>query len=158
MLNTTEQSTVIPIAPWLARDGFVAETAVRLDQLQAAIERLTTDGHWAHDSVEELREDVRQLRRERTFEETLRNAREAKIDEIIRCVRDLKERLSAIEGPRSSFMGLTYRSFESVDAKLKEQTALANRIAWLERWLVASGLLAALSAVTVLATALSYFV
>jgi hypothetical protein len=55
-------------------------------------------------------------------------------------------------------MGLTFRSFESVDARLKEQTALADRVAWLERWLVASGLLAALSAVTVLAAALSHFV
>lgn len=138
MLQPSDTSTVIPMAPWLARDGFVAETAVRLDKLQAAFERLAAEQRTARDTLSGLKDDTEQVLRMRSFDETLRNARDLKLDEIVRSVRETRERLSAIEGPRSTFNGLTYRSFEAIDAKLNELASLQNRV---ERDLLRNGAL-----------------
>lgn len=128
MREIQEQGTVVPIAPWLAREGFVAETAVRIDKLEALLKKLAAESRTVRETMTSLQEDSRQAVRIRTFEETLRNARDLKIDEIVRSVRDVRERLAGIEGPRSVFSGLTYRSFDSIDAELKELSGLKSRI------------------------------
>ncbi len=124
------------MAPWVTRDGFIAETAVRLDKLQALIDTFTAEFCTSRETLEQVRQDMRQLQRERSFEESLRNSREMKLDEITRTVRDLKDRLNAIEGTPAALGGLTYKNFQSVDAKLQELSLANERMTRLGRNIV----------------------
>lgn len=130
--------------PWLGRDGYVAETAVRLDKLSVAVDWLVSECRSSRDRLEGLEGAADTARRERAFETTLRNSRELKLDEIVRTVRDLKERIAAIQGTRAAFAGLTYKSFEAVDTKVKE---LADAQVGLKRdlWLMGVALAASLA-------------
>jgi hypothetical protein len=81
----------------------------------------------------ELMDNAHQASRLQTFEESLRNSREYKIDDLLRCVKDVKGRLDQIEGGRATFNGLTYRSFESIDKKLGELHLFQSRLETLQR-------------------------
>ena len=151
MLNPNEQGKVVPMAPWVARDGFIAETAIRLDKLQALIDKFTAEFCKSRESLENVRQDLHQLQRERSFEDSLRNSREMKLDEITRTVRDLKDRLSAIEGTPATFGGLTYKNFQSVDAKLNELSQASEKMARLGRTIVWATAVTAASAILVAA-------
>jgi hypothetical protein len=133
VLGANEQSGVVTPGPWVARDGFVADTAVRLDRLQAKIERLEHQGELVKHHMAELMDNAHQASRLQTFEESLRNSREYKIDDLLRCVKDVKGRLDQIEGGRATFNGLTYRSFESIDKKLGELHLFQSRLETLQR-------------------------
>lgn len=123
-----EQVAVVTHGPWLGRDGFVAETAVRLDRVEGAIARLEREAEKARRSADELAEEVARVRRFESFEESLRNSRDYKFKESQKAFRDLKARLDVIEGKKSTFVGLTYKSFESIDKKLAELSALQARV------------------------------
>ena len=110
--------------PWLGRDGFVAETAVQFDRLQASIARLERDLEKTRQSLAEIAEEANRTRRFQSFEDTLKNARDNKLAILQRGVHDLKARLDAIEGEKSTFVGLTYKSFEAIDKKLSELSAV----------------------------------
>ena len=56
---------------------------------------------------------------EEVCEDTLKNSRDYKLSDLQRGVRDLKGRLDAIEGEKSTFVGLTYKSFEAIDKRLR---------------------------------------
>jgi hypothetical protein len=133
VLNASEQSGVVTTGPWLARDGFVAETAIKMDRLQAKIDRLEHQGELVRHHMAELLDSAQQTNRFQAFEESLRNSREYKIDEMLRAVKDLKARLDLIEGTRTISNHLTYKTFESVDRKLLELGAFQARMAKLER-------------------------
>jgi hypothetical protein len=115
---------VVAQGPWLGRDGFVAETAVQFDRVNAAIARLEREVEKTRQSLAEMAEEANQARRFQAFEETLKNSTAYKITDLQRGLRDLKARLDAIEGDKTSFAGLTYKSFEFVDKKLAELSAL----------------------------------
>jgi chromosome segregation ATPase len=132
VLSINEQSGVVTTGPWAARDSFVAETAIKLDRLQAKIERLEHQGELVKHHVAELVDNAHQANRLQTFEESLRNAREYKIDELLRSAKDAKARLDQIEGSRAVFNNLTYKSFEAVDKKLGELHAFQTRLKKLE--------------------------
>lgn len=110
--------------PWLGRDGFVAETAVQFDRVQASIARLERDLEKTRQSLAEMAEETNRTRRFQSFEDTLKNARDNKLEILQRGVHDLKGRLDAIEGEKSTFVGLTYKSFEAIDKKLSELSAV----------------------------------
>jgi septal ring factor EnvC (AmiA/AmiB activator) len=123
-----DQVAVVTHGPWLGRDGFVAETAVRLDKVEGAIAHLEREAEKAQRVADELAEEVARVRRFESFEESLRNSRDYKFKENQKAFRDLKARLDAIEGKKSTFVGLTYKSFESIDKKLSELSALKGRV------------------------------
>jgi chromosome segregation ATPase len=125
-----EGVAVVAQGPWLGRDGFVAETAVQFDRVNASIARLERELEKSRLTVAEMAEEANRTRRFQAFEETIKNSRDYKITDLQRGYRDLKTRLDAIEGEKSSFVGLTYRTFESIDKKLTE---LAGLQAQLER-------------------------
>lgn len=128
MLGTGDKSGVVRAGPWAARDSFIAETAIKLDRLQARLDRLQADGDAVKRSMAELMESANQVDRLHAFEESLRNARDYKLDELLRSVKDVKARLDTIEGPRATFPSLTYRSFEAIDRKLGELNEFQLRI------------------------------
>lgn len=132
MLHSSEQGNVAALVPWKERDGYVAETAVRLDKVHAHLTAVTEEQAWIRDAVRELRDENTRNQRLRSFDESLRNSRDVKTDEIVRTMRDLKDRMGAIEGPRSAFGGLTYKSFDSIDARLVQFAAMQKKLERIE--------------------------
>jgi uncharacterized phage infection (PIP) family protein YhgE len=119
---------VVAQGPWLGRDGFVAETAIQFDRVNASIARLEREAEKARQTIAEMAEEANRARRFQAFEETLKNSREYKLTDMQRGLRDLRTRLDSIEGQKSSFAGLTYKSFEAIDRKLVELSALQAQI------------------------------
>jgi predicted nucleic acid-binding Zn-ribbon protein len=128
-----EQVAVVTKGPWLGRDGFVAETAVQFDRVNSMIARLERELENSRKTISDVAEDANRTRRFQAFEETLKNSREYKITDLQRGMRDLKSRLDAIEGEKTAFVGLTYKSFTAIDAKLNELGALQEQIEKSER-------------------------
>jgi hypothetical protein len=120
---------VVAQGPWLGRDGFVAETAVQFDRVQASIARLERELEKSRQLIAEMAEEAGRTRRFQSFEDTLKNSRDYKLGDLQRGLRDLKVRLDAIEGERSTFAGLTYKSFEAIDKKLTELNAMQGLVA-----------------------------
>lgn len=158
MLTGGEQGHVVTPLPWVNRDGFVAETAVRLDRLQALLTRLDRDQKDMRRDLAHAVETAEQTCRLQSFEETLRNSRELKIDELLRCVKDVKARLAEIEGPRATYVGLTYKSFDAIDAKLLELAAFQSRLQGLERSIRVNAALVAAALFVFACTAATHFV
>jgi len=124
-----DRVAVVAQGPWLGRDGFVAETAVQFDRVQASIARLERELEKSRQLIAEMAEEAGRTRRFQSFEDTLKNSRDYKLGDLQRGMRDLKVRLDAIEGERSTFAGLTYKSFEAIDKKLTELNAMQGLVA-----------------------------
>jgi hypothetical protein len=124
-----DRVAVVAQGPWLGRDGFVAETAVQFDRVQASIARLERELEKSRQLIAEMTEEAGRTRRFQSFEDTLKNSRDYKLGDLQRGLRDLKVRLDAIEGERSTFAGLTYKSFEAIDRKLTELNAMQGLVA-----------------------------
>jgi hypothetical protein len=149
---------VVAKGPWLGRDGFVAETAVQFDRVNATIARLEREMEKSRQALTEMAEESNRSRRFQAFEETLKNSRDYKITDMQRGFRDLKSRLDAIEGDKSTFVGLTYKSFEIIDKKLAELAALQAQFEKSERNVRRNAmLLAAAAVVAVIAVAAHFF-
>jgi hypothetical protein len=119
---------VVTQGPWLGRDGFVAETAVQFDRVQASMARLERELEKSRQTLAEMAEEANRTRRFQSFEDSLKNSRDYKLSDMQRGVRDLKARLDAIEGEKSAFVGLTYKSFEAIDKKLMELGAMQGLV------------------------------
>ena len=119
--------------PWLGRDGFVAETAVQFDRVNSSIARLERELDKSRQTIAEMVEETNRTRRFQSFEDTLKNSREYKITDLQRGQRDLKTRLDAIEGDKTTYVGLTYKSFEAIDKRLNELGALTAQVEASER-------------------------
>jgi hypothetical protein len=119
---------VVAQGPWLGRDGFVAETAVQFDRVNGSIARLERELEKSRQIVAEMAEEANRTRRFQAFDETLKNSRDYKITDLQRGFKDVKSRLDAIEGDKSTFLGLTYKSFAPIDRKLAELSALQAQI------------------------------
>jgi hypothetical protein len=133
VLSANEQGGSVTAVPWLAREGFIAETAVKLDRLETLLARLDREAELSKRQLNELADTVNQVHRLETFGVSLRNAREYKLDELLRCIKDVKARLDGIEGPRSAFAGLRFKAFPIIDGKLKELDAFQAKFKALER-------------------------
>ena len=144
--------------PWLGRDGFVAETAVQFDRVNSSVARLERELEKSRQALAEMVEEASRSRRFQTFEDTLKNSRDYKITDLQRGHRDLKSRLDAIEGDKSTYVGLTYKSFEQVDKKLAELASLQAYVEKSEKNVRRNAILFALAAaVAVVAVASHLF-
>jgi chromosome segregation ATPase len=122
-------------------DGFIAETAVKLDRLQAIVTSLDHETRESKKALSELSDVADRARRNQAFEESLRNARDYKIDEMVRACRELKARLDHIEGHRATFMSLPNNTFEAVNAKLTEFDAMKTSVEASEKRVRTNGIL-----------------
>lgn len=131
MLQGERAIAVAPIGStgkWVGRDGFVAEAAVQFERIGGTIARLERELEKSRQTIAEMAEEANRNKRFQAFEVSIENSRDYKITDLQRCCKDLKGRLDAIEGDRSKFAGLTYRSFEPVDRKLAELGSLQAHV------------------------------
>ena len=123
-----ERVAVVAQGPWLGRDGFVAETAIQFDRVNGSIARLERELEKSRQIIAEMADEANRTRRFQSFEETLKNSRDYKITDLQRGFKDVKSRLDAVEGDKSTFIGLTYKSFAPIDRKLAELSALQAQV------------------------------
>jgi phage shock protein A len=137
----------VTAGPWIARDGYIAETAVTIDRLMAKVERLERREEALKAQVAELVEHAQQGTRFQALAESLRNSRDHKLDELMRQIKDVRVRIETLEGPRTEYNNLTHKTFIAIDRKLAELTAgqvrEADRAGRLQMGSVAMGFLAA---------------
>ena len=110
---------IAPSVPLIARDSFVAETASKMEQLQATVRLMSRDLGQLASKVAELQEASAQEQRWQTFQHGEKRSKQAKLEELLRGCRDLKARLDKIE-QRSGGNYHAYNSFEAVSRKLSE--------------------------------------
>jgi hypothetical protein len=139
------------------RDGFIADTAIRLDRLETAVERLQRDGELMRNALDALVDHAEQTKRLRAFEESLRNSREYKIEEMVRTSRDLKSRLDRMEGDKSSFAALPLTTWDAVNRRLQELTTLSGQIEASERRVRYNAYMLYASLFVLAATLVAYF-
>ncbi len=110
------------------RDGFMAETAAQLDQLQATVlvlQRAIADLADRHavadlaDRLTKIEEVAGQDHRLHAFLQAQQRSKDDKLDEVVRMCRDVKARLDRIEA-RSAGDYHAYTTFEAVSRKLRE--------------------------------------
>jgi hypothetical protein len=148
-----------PAVQLIARDSFVAETASKIEQMQATIRLLTRDVGELAGKVAGLQDTTDQEHRWYAFQQSERRTREARLEEMVRCCRDLKARLDRIEG-RSAGNYHAYNSFEAVSRKLAElehfrdEAQRVERNVTLRAWLFCGALLLA-AAIVVASTYVS---
>jgi hypothetical protein len=111
-----------PSVPLIARDAFVADMAIKLDQLQIEIKGLARDFEVAKKTIAEIKEDTDRNYRFSAFQDGEHRARGQKIDDILRRFKDLKGRVDAIDGKRKG----DFQSFESLDSLSKRVTELGS--------------------------------
>jgi hypothetical protein len=102
-----------------SRDSFVADTALKLEQLQASVRLLTRDVGQLAGKVAELQEVASQENRAYLYQQNEKRSREGKLDEMVRSFRDLKARLDRMEA-RSGGDYHAYNSFEAVSRKFAD--------------------------------------
>lgn len=151
---------IAPSVPLIARDSFVAETASKIEQLQATLRLVSKDMSQLATKVAELQAASEQQERWQTFKSGEKRSREAKLDDALRTTRDLKARLDRIEA-RSTGDFHAYNSFEAVSRKLaeletfREEARRIERTLTLKAWLLCAAVGAA-ALVIVLANALAH--
>jgi hypothetical protein len=139
-----------PSVQLIARDNYVAETATKIEQMQASIRLLARDLSELAVRVGTLQDTAAQDHRWHAFQESERRARESKFDELLRSYRDLKARLDRIE-PRSGGDYYIYNSFDAVSRKLAELDKARDTVQRAERkvtvraWLFCSAMVLAAS-------------
>lgn len=140
MLNPSEPTGNVISLP-RSGDGFIAETAIKLDRLQAMVASLDHETRESKKALSELSDVADRGRRLQAFEESLRNARDYKIDEMLRCCRELKSRMDHIEGNRAAYSAMPYNTFETVNAKLAELGDLKSSLDASEKRVRMNGIL-----------------
>jgi hypothetical protein len=113
------------LEPGPTRDSFVAETATKIEELQAAVERLVRGFEGLTGKVAALEEACALEDRWYAFHQSEKRAKESKLDETVRYCRDLKARLDRIEA-RDGGDFHAYSSFEAVSRKLAEHDRLLD--------------------------------
>lgn len=106
-----------PAVPLIARDAFVAETSGKLEQIQATLRLLGRDVDRLTDKVTEIERTADQDHRWLAFERSEKQAKQVKLEDAVRCCRDLKARLDRIE-TQTGGNHHAYHSFEAVSRKL----------------------------------------
>jgi predicted nuclease with TOPRIM domain len=117
-----ERLDAAPSVPLIARDAFVADMAIKLDQTQLETRALARELDAAKKSIAEIREDADRNYRFASFQDNEQRARAQKLDEISRRFKHLKERVDAIDGKSKG----DYQSFESLEAISKRVTELTT--------------------------------
>lgn len=148
-----------PSVPLIARDSYVAETASKIEQLQATMRLMSRDLAQIAGAVADLQQTADQEKRWQTFQLGEKRSRDTKLDELLRGCRDLKARLDRIEScSKGDFHA--YHSFEAVSRKLAELETFPDYARRIERslklrsWVLAATI-AAGAAIIVLANTLA---
>ncbi len=123
---------IAPSVPLIARDSFVAETAGKIEQLQATVRLMSRDLGQLASKVAELQEASEQDQRWQAFQQNEKRSKQSKLDELLRGCRDLKSRLDKIE-QRTGGDYHAYNSFEAVSRKLAELETFRDESRRLER-------------------------
>jgi len=113
------QEIIDPPISTSEREGFIAETAVKLDQLQASHRVLAREVAGLVSRVTKIEEVAGQDHRLHAFQQSHQRAKEDSINDVARVCRDLKARLDRIEA-RSDGDYHAYNSFDAVSRKLGE--------------------------------------
>ena len=113
------QEIINPPVSASEREGFIAETAVKLDQLQANHRVLAREIAELADRVAKIEEVAGHDHRLHAFEQSQQRAKAETVAEVVRACRDLKTRLDRIEA-RSDGDFHAYNSFAAVSRKLSE--------------------------------------
>lgn len=132
-LGSRDPNGVVRAGPWLPREGAAADAAIAIDRLTAKIERLERREEALQKQVAELVELSHQAGRFQALAESLRNSRDYKVEETARQMRDLRGRIDAIEGPKSDFAGLAFKSLTDIGRKLGELDGVESRAAAMTR-------------------------
>jgi len=134
MLRTGKaiDSQVEPSASTPERDGFIAETAVKFDQLQASHRILAREVSELAAKMAEIHETAGQDHRLHAFQQSQQRVKENKLEDVSRICRDLKARLDRIEAHATGDYH-AYNSFEAVSRKLEELERPRRARRWLFR-------------------------
>lgn len=108
-----------PTVQLIARDAFVAETAIKLDQLALEVKSLGREMQLLKGDVAELRDDASRNYRFSEFMDREHKARGAKLDDLSRRFDYLKSRFDAING-NSKGDYHAFQNFEAVGRRLTE--------------------------------------
>lgn len=118
-----ERSAPGPAVQLIARDAFVSETSIKLDQLVIEIKSLGRELQLVKGDISEMRDEALRNRRFSEFVDREYKARASKLDELGRRFDYLKTRLDAIDG-NSKGDYQAFRDFESVSRRLTELARL----------------------------------
>jgi hypothetical protein len=127
MTSSTENPSNVTELTVLSRSRPANQIAIRIEHMEETIAAIQNEIGLARSGLAMLTEATAQAQRMRSFEESLRNAREYKIEEILRSTREMKERLDRTEGERAKFAALPVTTWQALNAKLAEHDALAKR-------------------------------
>ena len=112
-----------PSVQLIARDAFVAETAIKLDQMLIEMKSLGRELQLVKSDIAELRDDSVRSYRFSEFLEREHKLRAAKLDDLSRRFDYLKTRVDAVDG-NSKGDYHAFRDFEAVSRRLTELGAL----------------------------------
>ncbi len=103
----------------IARDTFVAETAVKLDQINLEMKSLMRELQLVKSDIAELRDEASRSYRFSEFVDREHKARTAKLEELSRRFDYLKSRFDTIDGnSKGDFHA--FQTFEAVSRRLTE--------------------------------------
>jgi len=108
-----------PAVQLIARDAFVAETAIKLDQLVMEMKSLARELDLVKSDIAELRDDAKRTYRFSEFLDREHKNRGQKLDDLARKFDYLKSRFDTIDG-NSKGDYQAFRNFESVSRRLTE--------------------------------------
>ncbi len=108
-----------PAVQLIARDVFVSETAIKLDQMLVEIKSLGREIQIIKSDIAELRDDAAQNFRFSQMVDREHKTRTAKLDDLSRRFDYLKTRFDAIDG-NSKGDYHAFRSFEDISRRLTE--------------------------------------
>lgn len=108
-----------PAVQLIARDAFVSETSIKLDQLVTEIKSLGRELQLVKGDISEMRDEAVRSRRFSEFVDREYKARSSKLEELARRFDYLKTRLDAIDG-NSKGDYQAFRDLESVSRRLTE--------------------------------------
>lgn len=107
----------------IARDAFVAETAVKLDQLALEMKSLARELQLVKGDIAELRDGASRSYRFSEFLDREHKTRSAKVEDLARRFDYLKSRFDAIDG-NSKGDYHAFQTFEAVSRRLTELGSL----------------------------------
>lgn len=116
----------------IARDTFVAETAVKLDQLVLEMKSLARELQLVKGDIAELRDEASRSYRFSEFLDREHKMRSAKVEDLARRFDYLKSRFDAIDG-NSKGDYHAFQNFEAVSRRLTELGVLERDfrdVAW----------------------------
>lgn len=126
----------------ISRDAFVAETAVKLDQLNLEMKSLGRELQLVKGDIAELRDGASRGYRFSEFLDREHKARTAKLEDLSRRFDYLKSRFDTIDG-NSKGDYHAFQTFEAVSRRLTELGALEREfrdVSW--KWKLSVGLFA----------------